>query len=110
MVDSIGNSLNAQIASSSPLLGSKAPGNLEASDGPGNMIGSFGELLKNSMADISKLQQQADQAAETYAVGGDIELHNVILASEKAETAMQLALQIRNRLVAAYQEVSHMQI
>jgi flagellar hook-basal body complex protein FliE len=80
------------------------------STGAGEILGSFGDLLKGQMNAINDLQARADQATETYAVGGDIELHNVILAVEKADMAMQLAMQIRNRIVGAYQEISRMQV
>lgn len=76
----------------------------------GEILGGFGDLLKNQMNNINNLQAQADQATQTYAVGGDIELHNVIMAAEKADMAMQLALQIRNRVISAYQEISRMNI
>jgi flagellar hook-basal body complex protein FliE len=76
----------------------------------GSVLNNFGDLLKTELGNINNLQSQADQAAQTYAVGGNIELHNVILAAEKADMALQLALQIRNRMISAYQEISRMNI
>ena len=111
----IGSSLSAQISlnqqvgitGKSILKPEEAP---KESTGAGEVLGTFGDLLKNQMHAVSNLQANADQATETYAVGGDIELHNVILAVEKADMAMQLAMQIRNRIVGAYQEISRMQV
>ncbi len=76
----------------------------------GNILDSFGGLLKQQMTSINNLQNEANQAKETYAVGGDIPLHTVMIAGEKADLALQLAMQVRNKLVAAYQEISHMSI
>jgi flagellar hook-basal body complex protein FliE len=76
----------------------------------GNILESFGGMLKQQMSSINNLQTDANQARETYAVGGDIQLHTVMIATEKADLALQLAMQVRNKLVAAYQEISHMTI
>lgn len=76
----------------------------------GHALNTFGDMLKDQMTQINTLQSQADGAVQTYSVGGDIELHNVILAVDKADMALQLATQIRNRLVSAYQEVTRMQV
>lgn len=74
-----------------------------------NTLQSFGDLLKDQLQQINELQGQANKSVEIYAMGGDIELHNVIIAVEKADMALQMAAQVRNRLVSAYQEVSRMQ-
>ena len=76
----------------------------------GNILDSFGGMLKQQMNNINNLQADADQARQTYAVGGDIQLHSVMLAAEKADLSLQLAMQVRNKVVAAYQEISHMTI
>jgi flagellar hook-basal body complex protein FliE len=76
----------------------------------GNILQSFSTILKDQMGNIDNLQAEASQAQQTYAVGGDIELHNVILATEKADMALQLAMQVRNKVIAAYQEISHMTV
>lgn len=88
----------------------KAAPSDEQSGQVGNVLGSFGNVLKEQMAQINNLQAQADSAQQTFAVGGDIELHNVILATEKAELSLQLAMQVRNKMVAAYQDISHMSV
>lgn len=79
-------------------------------EGLGNILQSFGNVLQDQMSSINQLQVEADQAKQTFAVGGDIELHNVIMASEKAGLALELAMQVRNKAIAAYQEISHMTV
>ena len=59
---------------------------------------------------MNQLQQDAQTAIQDYAAGGDTPVHQVMLAVNKAELSLQLATQVRNRMVAAYQDVSKMQI
>ncbi|MBK8189144.1 MAG: flagellar hook-basal body complex protein FliE [Vampirovibrionales bacterium] len=73
-------------------------------------LNSFGDLLKSELNKISQTQEMAGEAVQTYAAGGDIELHQVITSVEKADLSLQLATQIRNKLVGAYQELSRMQV
>lgn len=82
----------------------------QASEGIGNMLNSFSNVLKEQLGHINQLQAEAGEAKRIYATGGDIELHNVLIAGEKASLSMQLALQVRNKMVAAYQEISHMSV
>lgn len=76
----------------------------------GNVLQDFGQLLKDQMHHINDLNSVAEEAKQTYALGGDIELHNVILAGEKADLSLQLAMQIRNKMINAYQEITRMNI
>jgi flagellar hook-basal body complex protein FliE len=113
-VDSIDNSLSGNNLLSGPLQSgivkkAVAPDN-NGGESVGNILQSFGSILKDQMANINHLQNDANQAQQIYAVGGDIELHNVMLATEKADLALQLAMQVRNKVVAAYQEISHMSV
>jgi len=68
--------------------------------------GGFGQLLN----DLSSAAAGADQAVTDIAVGADTDLHDVVLAVEMESLAFDLAVQIRNRLVDMYQEISRMQI
>lgn len=81
-----------------------------ASNPLGNSIGGFGKLLTSEMDKINALDAQARQNVETYASGGDIPLHQVVLSVEKSDMALQMATQVRNRLIGAYQEISRMQV
>lgn len=77
---------------------------------PGNVLDSFGNILKDQMSQINQLQSEAAQAKQIYAVGGDIDLHNVMIAGEKAELSLQLAMQVRNKMINAYQEITRMSV
>lgn len=91
-------------------LSDKLGGAAQGQESPqaGQMFEQFGELFKKSMDQINQAQSAADKASETYATGGPVELHQVMILTEKAELSMDLAVQVRNKLVSAYQEVMRM--
>jgi flagellar hook-basal body complex protein FliE len=70
--------------------------------------GSFGQILKDSLAQVNQLQHQADSAIESLATGGTATLHDTMLAVQKAELSFKLMMQVRNKIVEAYQEVLRM--
>jgi flagellar hook-basal body complex protein FliE len=80
------------------------PAGPEAARGPGE---SFGDALGKAIAGLDGLQQSADRSAEQVALGGG-NLHETALALEKADTAMHLAVKVRNKIVDAYQEIMRM--
>jgi flagellar hook-basal body complex protein FliE len=69
---------------------------------------SFGKLLKDSLAQVDQLQHEADGAIESLATGGTATLHDTMLAVQKAELSFKLMMQVRNKIVEAYQEVVRM--
>ncbi|MBT9172556.1 MAG: Flagellar hook-basal body complex protein FliE [Syntrophomonadaceae bacterium] len=70
----------------------------------------FSQMLRGALAEVNKLQQDAAEAARNLVLGEAQDVHQVMIAMEQARLAMQLTVQLRNRLVEAYQEVSRMQI
>jgi flagellar hook-basal body complex protein FliE len=71
--------------------------------------GSFGNTLKNAIQQVDQLDQDS-QAQVTELLHGDRQdIHNVMIAVEKADIAFQLMMQMRNKIVNAYQEVSKLQ-
>jgi flagellar hook-basal body complex protein FliE len=86
------------------------PGELPAEPvAPGGKA-SFGEVLKDSLAQVDQLQHEADHAIRDLAAGGTTTLHDTMLALEKAELSFRLMMQVRNKIVEAYQEVLRMQV
>lgn len=71
---------------------------------------SFGEVLKDSLSQVNHLQHQADQAIQELATGGKATLHDTMLALQKAELSFKLMMQVRNKIVEAYQEVLRMSV
>ncbi|KYH32670.1 flagellar hook-basal body complex protein FliE [Neomoorella mulderi] len=71
---------------------------------------SFGEVLREKLGEINTLQQQADALTQEYLAGKIEDVHQVMLALEQANLSLQLAVQVRNKAVEAYQEISRMQV
>lgn len=72
--------------------------------------GSFGELVTKALETLNRIQQEADSAAASMAAGEPVDIHDVMIALQKADLSFQLALQVRNRVVEAYQEIMRMQV
>jgi len=71
---------------------------------------SFGELLDNALTRLNESAQRSDRLAESFAAGADVELHDVVIAMHETQIAFELASQVRNKLVDAYQEIMRMQL
>jgi flagellar hook-basal body complex protein FliE len=71
--------------------------------------GGFGSALASAIQNVDQQQQQATQSIQDF-LEGKGELHNVAMTTQKAEMAFDLGLQIRNKVVSAYQEIMKMQL
>lgn len=85
-------------------------GNQAPTIGGQENIESFGTLLKNTLEHVNEAQLQSDQLTTMLTEGQPIELHEVMIASQKASIMMDTALEIRNKAVEAYQEMMRMQV
>lgn len=82
-------------------------------DSQGNKVqksASFGEMLNRALEEVNAAQVRADQLEIKFLTGEVQELHQVIIAMEQARLMTSLAVEVRNRLVEAYQEIARMQI
>jgi len=70
----------------------------------------FKELLSTAVKSISDSQTGVDDAVTKLAAGQNIELHDVMLAAQKADLTLQLALNIKNKITDAYQSIISMSI
>jgi len=71
---------------------------------------SFKEILKKSIQEVNKLQHEADQAIQELALGERDDYAQVITAVQKADIAFRTLLEVRNKLIDAYQEFNRMRI
>lgn len=78
--------------------------------GPEKVVDGFSNLLDNYLNDVNDKKKEAAKAVETFASGGDIDIHSVMIASEKAGLSMQLALQMRNKILTAYKEIKNIRV
>ncbi len=70
---------------------------------------SFGEMLKDAISEVNQLTTEADTAIQRQIASGETtDLHATIVALEKAEISFQLMMQIRNKIVKAYEEIMRM--
>ena len=71
----------------------------------------FGSVLKASLDRVNDIQQTAGQLAERYTKGDDsVSLSEVMVAGQKANIALQATIQVKSKLVAAYNDIMNMQI
>ena len=70
----------------------------------------FVDLLQQATEQVNRAQQAADKAAQDFALGNTPDIHDTIIAIEKADLSLRLLTQVRNKAVEAYQEVMRMQI
>jgi flagellar hook-basal body complex protein FliE len=71
---------------------------------------SFADALKNSIGEVSRLQQDATQAVEDLATGKTQNVTGVMTAMEKSDMAFKTLLAIRTKLMEAYDEIKNMPI
>ncbi|MFZ0630460.1 MAG: flagellar hook-basal body complex protein FliE [Acidobacteriaceae bacterium] len=95
--------MQVSLGSSVSALGSLAPGGAVPSSAP------FGDALRNAVGEIDGVEQQATNAVEGLMQGTGVDVHQAMIATQKADTAFELALAVRNKAVAAYQQVMGMQ-
>jgi flagellar hook-basal body complex protein FliE len=70
----------------------------------------FGDYLQQAVVDVNRQLVQADAAAEALVTGRSQDIHNTMIAKEKADISFQLLMQVRNKVVAAYENIMRMQI
>jgi flagellar hook-basal body complex protein FliE len=70
----------------------------------------FGRMLGDAVGTLHQLQTDADAKAQALASGGNVDLHDVMVAQEQSSLAFQFALQVRNKVVEAYQDVMRMSV
>jgi flagellar hook-basal body complex protein FliE len=71
----------------------------------------FGALLKQSVDKVNDMQQHADQLATAFEKGDpNVDVAEVMVALQKAGVSFQAMVQVRNRLVSAYQDIMNMQV
>jgi flagellar hook-basal body complex protein FliE len=71
---------------------------------------SFTDTLKSSIRDVNRLQVETDTAIRELVAGNENNVHEVMVAMEKASISLELMVQVRNKIIAAYDEIKRMQI
>ena len=82
----------------------------QAAPAVGGQPGAFAEVLADAIGRVEDYRVQADKAVGRFLTGEDEELHKVAVATQQAELSFDLFLQVKNKVVQAYQEVMRMQL
>jgi flagellar hook-basal body complex protein FliE len=77
--------------------------------GPPESAGSFSGVLQNALQQVNQLSGGAEQQVGDLLQGGNADMSSVMIAVEKADVAFQLMMQVRNKIVSAYQDIEKMQ-
>ncbi len=99
------NEITIPTNSESPVTPGISPKPVGSSDSE-----SFGQVLKQSLNEVNQLQNQADEAIDALATGQNTDIHNTMIAMEKADVAFRLLMQIRNKVINAYETIMRMQV
>ena len=71
--------------------------------------GGFADTLRGAMNEMGQLQSSAETNVAGVLQGNGADVHSALIAVEKADLSFQLMMQVRNKIVAAYQQISQMQ-
>lgn len=82
----------------------RAPGPRE------NGENSFSRMIENSLKRVNTLQQEADRAIHGLVVANETDIHETMIAMEKASVSFKLLMAVRNKVVGAYEEIMRMNI
>ena len=70
----------------------------------------FGEVLKKAVESVNAMQHEAGRLEEAVAHGENVNIHQAVIAGQKAGLSFNLLMQVRNKMVEAYQEIMRMQV
>jgi flagellar hook-basal body complex protein FliE len=76
---------------------------------PSETNGGFSGVLSNVLSQVNQLSGGAEQQIGSLLKGGNADMSTVMIAVEKADVAFQLMMQVRNKIVSAYQDIEKMQ-
>lgn len=81
-----------------------------ASAGASQAKNTFQQVLESTINTVDGLQKNAGDTVQKFLSGQNEDIHTTVLATQQAEMAFQLGLQVRNKVVSAYQEIMKMQL
>ena len=93
-----------------PISVAPVPVSSPASPAGAGEAGAFRDLFSRTVQDVQSYQGHAARSVDSFLSGETGDLHSVALATQQAELAFEMFVQVRNKLVQAYQEVMRMQI
>jgi flagellar hook-basal body complex protein FliE len=70
----------------------------------------FGDIFMDALKNVNSLEQESAKMTEDFIAGNTDDIHSVMIASEKASISLQFVMEVRNKIMEAYQEIMRMQI
>jgi len=70
----------------------------------------FSDILKNALNSVNNAQSEADEAVKQVLSGESNDIHDTMIALQKADVSLKMMLEVRNKILEAYQEVMRTQI
>lgn len=91
---------------------SVGPSNVSSADGSSASVTqkSFADTLNEAIQNVNELQKGSDKAMQDLATGRTDNVAEVMITAEKADIALKLMVQVRNKIIDAYQEIMKMQV
>jgi flagellar hook-basal body complex protein FliE len=97
------------MSAGTPALSGRVGSGAAASSAGTQAAAPFGDLLTDAVGQVNQLENQAHAAVSGLMTGSGVDVHQAMIATEKASMAFELALAVRNKAVQAYQQVMGMQ-
>lgn len=76
----------------------------------GDVLGSFSKSINSGLQSVNNNIVAADRAQEAFAAGENVSVHDVMIASEKSALSLQMAMQLRNKMMTAYTELNNIRV
>lgn len=74
------------------------------------IVSDVGNTFQEMLESLSETEQASDNLIEQFAAGEDVELHELLIAMEQTDINFRVAINIRDKVVSAYQEIMRMQV
>jgi flagellar hook-basal body complex protein FliE len=106
------NTIDTHSLLTGPLTGSQRLTNTVSATAGADQLDSadFATILKSMLVNVSQSQQHATRLAESFELGQHQDLAGVMVGQQKAKLAFQTTLQVRNKLMSAYQDIMNMPV
>lgn len=105
---SVGQELRVREEALKQGLHGVAPAEAQSAGGAG--INSFSQMLEKTLGEVNRDQIEADHAIRETIAGRNKNIHETLLAVERADTSLKLMMQVRNKVLDAYREIMRMQV
>lgn len=80
------------------------------SKGAAEIAGSFGQTLEKALSGLEQQEKAVHILNDKFITGQNVDVHTLMIASEKAQLGLQLTVQVRNKVIEAYQEIMRTQL